>query len=163
MRPSSPTVCPQAPPEPSEPLRRRRPSRPSRPRSSKPGKRCTSRTSPSGAGRVRLRAWWEGCRAQEERADGPRRDTGGTSTGTSEWEAVSHRITFAPSDGHPTPAPPARGGSSEGGVDDVVQRGPLRSAPFWSLGSVPYDVQFWLGPSHVGGQQEGVMHMGGIS
>ncbi|KAH9009186.1 hypothetical protein EDB84DRAFT_1210834 [Lactarius hengduanensis] len=41
-------------------------------------------------------------------------ELGGTSTSTSEWEAVSHRSTLPPSDGRPTPAPPARGGSVEG-------------------------------------------------
>ncbi|KAH9063871.1 hypothetical protein EDB87DRAFT_1600803 [Lactarius vividus] len=61
---------------------------------------------------------------QQGGADGQqRRDThvseasvelGGTSTSQSEWEAVSHQSTGAPSDGHPTPMPPARGGPAEG-------------------------------------------------
>ncbi|KAI9439948.1 hypothetical protein H4582DRAFT_1562656 [Lactarius indigo] len=81
----------------------------------------------SAAARARAeaeRARWEERRAQEG-ADGLQqwRDThaseasvelGGTSTSTSEWEAVSHRSTLAPSDGHPTPVPPARGGPAEG-------------------------------------------------
>ena len=51
---------------------------------------------------------------QQEGAEGRQRlDSHASETGTSEWEAVSHRSELAPSGGHPTPAPPARGGPAE--------------------------------------------------
>ncbi len=70
------------------------------------------------------RARWEERRAHEEQqqegADGRQHasevsvELGGASTGTSEWDAVSHRSTLAPSAGHPMPASPARGGPAQG-------------------------------------------------
>ncbi|KAH8994968.1 hypothetical protein EDB92DRAFT_1814910 [Lactarius akahatsu] len=133
FQPTNPATAEAAPPEPSEPLAPTSPESSVSPAEFEAWKaeyesqvaewrrqNATARTRAEAE-----RARWEERRAHEEQQQGgaERRDThvseasvelGGTGTSASEWEAVSHRSTPAPSDGHPTPVPPARGGPAEG-------------------------------------------------